>query len=62
MSKTHCDLFCLLLDVRDEEEAGIQINLIDYLLKDYFLILGTTLKYSYYYPHFMREDPESKRV
>lgn len=50
------------LDIRNEEEAGIQINLIDDLLKDYFLNLRKTLKYRYYYPHFIREDPESKRV
>ena len=36
--------FACCLDVKNEEEARIQINLIDYLLKDHFFILRTTIK------------------
>ena len=36
--------FACCLGVKNEEEARIQINLIDYLLKDHFFILKTTIK------------------
>lgn len=54
--------FVCILDIKDEGQASIKINLIDYLLKDYFLILNTTIKNRYHCHHFMKEDPNSKRV